>query len=172
MGACTYIYDVCKIFGTFDPSPLVCNLDQFIVLNSRNLPYYISPMYIGHSCNVIHGHVYNLFLKEKRYFLVVISMRLMGVAALEPLSLSRIRNHFLTLAFLALFFKHSLADFQRPEGGGPTQASVKGTLRASPRSLEDNSSQNDSMTFDLNLHSHLPKPTQEYHSEKQSSIAF
>ena len=35
---CTY--DVCKIFGIFDP-PLVCILDQLIVLNSRNLPYYI-----------------------------------------------------------------------------------------------------------------------------------
>ena len=27
--------------GFLTPSPLVCTLDQFIVLNSRNLPYYI-----------------------------------------------------------------------------------------------------------------------------------
>ena len=41
-GPCTY--DVCKIFGIFDPlpaPPLVCILDQFIVLNSRNFPYCI-----------------------------------------------------------------------------------------------------------------------------------
>ena len=38
-GACRY--DVCKIFGIFDPLPLVCILDQFIVLNSRHLPYCI-----------------------------------------------------------------------------------------------------------------------------------
>ena len=36
-GACTY--DVCKIFGNFVPLPPVCILEQFIVLNSRNLPY-------------------------------------------------------------------------------------------------------------------------------------
>ena len=35
-----FTYDVCKIFGILDPFPLVCILDQFIVLNSRNLPYY------------------------------------------------------------------------------------------------------------------------------------
>ena len=40
------------------------------------------------------------------------------------------------------------------------------TLFEGTRSLEDNSSQNDSMTFDLNFHSHLPKPTHKYHSEK------
>ena len=43
LGACTY--DVCTIFGIFDPLPpplcLVCILDKFIVLNSRNLPYSI-----------------------------------------------------------------------------------------------------------------------------------
>ena len=42
---------------------------------------------------------------------LVILMRLMGVAALEAFSLppSRIRNHFLTLAFLVLPLWHSLA---------------------------------------------------------------
>ena len=30
-----------KILGFLTPPPLVCILDQFIVLNSRNLPYYI-----------------------------------------------------------------------------------------------------------------------------------
>ena len=45
------------------------------------------------------------------FLLAVILMRLMGVAALEAFSLppSRIRNHFLTLAFLVLPLWHSLA---------------------------------------------------------------
>ena len=37
-----FTYDVCRIFWIFDSlSPLVCILDQLIVLNSRNLRYYI-----------------------------------------------------------------------------------------------------------------------------------
>ena len=36
-----YLNDVYTVFGIFDPLPLVCILARFIVLTSRNLPYYI-----------------------------------------------------------------------------------------------------------------------------------
>ena len=35
------VNDVYTVFGVFDPLPLVCILARFIVLESRNLPYYV-----------------------------------------------------------------------------------------------------------------------------------
>ena len=37
-----YLNDVYKIFGILHPSPHASTLTKFIVLNPRNLPYYVS----------------------------------------------------------------------------------------------------------------------------------